>query len=120
MSCLRSRVLARRTTASSARSIIRLETNHSGILSFLCGVFGWQKWSGIAVSPRVVRRADHFPSPKYSDGMRSGRRAISSCPMILMGAKPDDLPVLQSTKFEFVINLQTARALGIDIPATLL
>jgi putative ABC transport system substrate-binding protein len=55
--------------------------------------------------------------PNYTDLFRRAGELVDK---ILRGAKPADIPVEQPTKFDLVINLTTAKALGLEVPPTLL
>jgi putative ABC transport system substrate-binding protein len=81
--------------------------------------------TGDCFSSTCQRPSDRFQRPGrflgYATDRVDMRRQVGAYTgQILKGAKPADLPVLQSTKFEFVINLQTALMLGLTVPPTLL
>src|ERR1700728_767392 len=80
MSCLRSNFLTRRTTASTARSIIRLETYHSGILSFSWGAVGWQRSSGMVLHPGAGQHFDDIDHPigEQSEGRNAVQRPANA------------------------------------------
>jgi ABC-type uncharacterized transport system substrate-binding protein len=77
-----------------------------------------QHLPAVAVHPELVEAGGLFSFGPSYPGMH--RRAAYFVDRILKGIKPADLPVERPTKFEFVINLKTAKALGLTIPQTLL
>src|SRR5262249_45044729 len=101
-----------------------------GGLLVLPGVSADPPRSDIIVLAARYRLAAVYPTREFvaSGGMMSfgidnidvARRAADYVDRILRGANPADLPVQRPTKFELMINLRTAKALGLEVPPTLI
>ena len=70
--------------------------------------------------PAIHQNADGFLLAYYPDIADSMRQAAGYVDRILKGTRPSDLPIQQPTKFELVVNLKTAIALGLTIPESFL
>ena len=73
-----------------------------------------------AQQPERMRRRDGGLLSYGPDQVDIWRRAATYVDRILRGAKPAELPVQLPTKYEMVVNLKTAKALGLDLPASVL
>jgi putative tryptophan/tyrosine transport system substrate-binding protein len=76
-----------------------------------------QRWPAVGIQPSIPAQGGLFSFG--SDARALARRAAHYVDRILRGAKPGDLPIEQPTVFELILNMKTAKALGITIPSSM-
>jgi putative ABC transport system substrate-binding protein len=125
--------LAARIEAGSADALLALRptvfSSANGVLVLPDAMF-WNHRRAIVAVVNAARLPAIYPEREYADDgglMAYGanvpdnfRRAAGYVDHILKGAKPGDLPVQEPTKFDFIVNLKTAKELGLTIPQTIL
>jgi putative ABC transport system substrate-binding protein len=119
-----------RDAKSLERTLSSRARNRAEALLLMTDAFFWSQREQMAALALQYRLPAMFPETEFavSGGLvaygpniaNNFRRAAEYVDKILKGAKPGDLPIEQPTKFDLVINLKTAKALGLTIPPSLL